>query len=243
MISAATATTRIKTPNIDALAKNGVRFTHGFAAVSSCSPSRASLYTGLHTHTSGQYGLAHAEHNFATFDNVKSLPRAAQRRRLSHRHHRQDPRPAAGGLPLRRRGHRRHRRQPRREGHGGEGEAVLRRRRRQAVLPRHGLLRPAPLRPRLRQRSPYPGVTETTLRSQGRARALFPARSAGGSRRTWPTITNPSAGSTSASAWSCDALQGREKSRQHAGHLPERQRHPLPRRQDDAVRSRACICR
>jgi N-sulfoglucosamine sulfohydrolase len=65
---------RIKTPNIDALATNGVRFTHGFAAVSSCSPSRASLYTGLHTHGSGQYGLQHAEHHFQTFDNVKSLP-------------------------------------------------------------------------------------------------------------------------------------------------------------------------
>ncbi len=64
----------IKTPNIDALAKNGVRFTHGFAAVSSCSPSRASIYTGLHTHTSGQYGLQHAEHHFQTFDDVKSLP-------------------------------------------------------------------------------------------------------------------------------------------------------------------------
>lgn len=63
-----------KTPNIDALAKAGTRFTHGFACVSSCSPSRASLYTGLYTHASGQYGLAHAEHNFRTRDNVKSLP-------------------------------------------------------------------------------------------------------------------------------------------------------------------------
>jgi N-sulfoglucosamine sulfohydrolase len=63
-----------KTPNVDALAKTGTRFTHGFACVSSCSPSRASLYTGLYTHASGQYGLAHAEHNFRTRDNVKSLP-------------------------------------------------------------------------------------------------------------------------------------------------------------------------
>jgi N-sulfoglucosamine sulfohydrolase len=64
----------IRTPNIDRLARNGTRFTHGFAAVSSCSPSRSVLYTGLHTHTSGQYGLAHAEHNFYTRTNVQSLP-------------------------------------------------------------------------------------------------------------------------------------------------------------------------
>ncbi len=66
--------TIIRTPNIDGLAKKGVRFTSAFAAVSSCSPSRATLYTGLHTHTNGQYGLAHAEHNFHTFANVPSLP-------------------------------------------------------------------------------------------------------------------------------------------------------------------------
>jgi N-sulfoglucosamine sulfohydrolase len=65
---------KIHTPNIDALANNGVRFTHAFAAVSSCSPSRSAIYTGLHTHTSGQYGLAHDVHNFHTRDNVPSLP-------------------------------------------------------------------------------------------------------------------------------------------------------------------------
>jgi N-sulfoglucosamine sulfohydrolase len=66
--------TKIRTPNIDGLAKNGVHFTNAFAAVSSCSPSRATLYTGLHTHTNGQYGLAHATHNFHSFENVRSLP-------------------------------------------------------------------------------------------------------------------------------------------------------------------------
>jgi N-sulfoglucosamine sulfohydrolase len=66
---------KIKTPNLDALANQGVRFTDGFATVSSCSPSRASLYTGLYTHTSGQYGLAHATHNQHTRAPVKSLPR------------------------------------------------------------------------------------------------------------------------------------------------------------------------
>jgi N-sulfoglucosamine sulfohydrolase len=65
----------IQTPNIDALAKNGTRFTHSFATVSSCSPSRACLYSGLYTHTSGQYGLAHATHHFRSQENIKSLPR------------------------------------------------------------------------------------------------------------------------------------------------------------------------
>ena len=65
----------IQTPNIDALAKNGSRFTHSFATVSSCSPSRACLYSGLYTHTSGQYGLAHATHHFRSQENIKSLPR------------------------------------------------------------------------------------------------------------------------------------------------------------------------
>lgn len=63
-----------KTPNIDALAKTGTRFTHGFASVSSCSPSRATLLTGMPTHQCGQYGLAHSVHNQHTFDWVKGLP-------------------------------------------------------------------------------------------------------------------------------------------------------------------------
>ena len=49
-----------RTPNIDALAKSGTRFTHAFASVASCSPSRATILTGLPTHANGQYGLAHA---------------------------------------------------------------------------------------------------------------------------------------------------------------------------------------
>jgi N-sulfoglucosamine sulfohydrolase len=65
----------IQTPNIDALAKNGTRFTHSFATVSSCSPSRACIYSGLYTHTSGQYGLAHAAHHFRSQENLQSLPR------------------------------------------------------------------------------------------------------------------------------------------------------------------------
>src|SRR5260221_1355446 len=41
--------TRIKTPNIDRLAAEGVRFTQCYAGSTVCAPSRASLMTGFHT--------------------------------------------------------------------------------------------------------------------------------------------------------------------------------------------------
>jgi N-sulfoglucosamine sulfohydrolase len=63
-----------RTPNIDQLAADGTLFRFAFATVASCSPSRSVLYTGLHTHTSGQYGLAHASHNAYTRTNVRGLP-------------------------------------------------------------------------------------------------------------------------------------------------------------------------
>jgi N-sulfoglucosamine sulfohydrolase len=65
----------IATPHLDELSASAVRFTHGFSTVSSCSPSRSVLYTGLFNHTSGQYGLAHALHNQSTFDDIESVPK------------------------------------------------------------------------------------------------------------------------------------------------------------------------
>jgi arylsulfatase A-like enzyme len=43
----------IQTPNIDRLAKDGMRFTHGFANNSICSPSRVVLLTGKYNHLCG----------------------------------------------------------------------------------------------------------------------------------------------------------------------------------------------
>jgi N-sulfoglucosamine sulfohydrolase len=65
---------RVRTPVLDGLAAQGTLFTQGYATVSSCSSSRATLYTGLYSHTNGMYGLAHDVHNFSLLDDVKTLP-------------------------------------------------------------------------------------------------------------------------------------------------------------------------
>jgi arylsulfatase A-like enzyme len=41
---------RVKTPNIDALARSGMRFDRAFVTASSCSPSRSSIITGRYPH-------------------------------------------------------------------------------------------------------------------------------------------------------------------------------------------------
>ena len=65
----------VKTPNLDRLAAQGTLFTQGYAAVSSCSPSRSVLYTGLYSHSNGMYGLAHDVHNQSLLDWVMTVPK------------------------------------------------------------------------------------------------------------------------------------------------------------------------
>ena len=63
-----------KTPNLEALAKRSVLFKNGYTSVSSCSPSRSTILTGLPQHENGMYGLHHSVHHFQSFDGVQSLP-------------------------------------------------------------------------------------------------------------------------------------------------------------------------
>ncbi len=64
----------IKTPNLDSLASEGVRFTNAFCTTASCSASRSVILTGLYNHANGQYGHQHSYNHFVSMPNIKSLP-------------------------------------------------------------------------------------------------------------------------------------------------------------------------
>lgn len=60
-----------KTPNLDKLANDGVRFQNAYVPFSVCSPSRATFLTGLHPHQNGHIGLA--THKFTLYGQTPSL--------------------------------------------------------------------------------------------------------------------------------------------------------------------------
>ncbi|CAL5867750.1 uncharacterized protein PFLUO_LOCUS1969 [Penicillium psychrofluorescens] len=64
-----------RTPRIDELAAGGITFDMAFTSTAACSPSRSVLYTGLHTHENGQYGLQGGRNHFQCFDHIESGPR------------------------------------------------------------------------------------------------------------------------------------------------------------------------
>jgi N-sulfoglucosamine sulfohydrolase len=66
---------KIRTPNLDMLAEDGVRFTNAFCTAASCAASRAVILTGVQNHTNGTYGHTHGRNHFSCFDNVVTLPK------------------------------------------------------------------------------------------------------------------------------------------------------------------------
>lgn len=61
-----------RTPHIDRLAQQGVKFTNGYVTQASCSSSRSSILTGTFPHQNGQVGLAHL--GFSMHEDVITLP-------------------------------------------------------------------------------------------------------------------------------------------------------------------------
>lgn len=61
-------------PHLDRLASNGVRFHNAYVTQASCSPSRASLLTGLFPHRNGQVGLAGQRPDYKVHDDIPTLP-------------------------------------------------------------------------------------------------------------------------------------------------------------------------
>lgn len=62
----------IDTPNIDAIADDGVLFENHFATAPQCSPSRGSLMTGRYPHVNGLMGLAHED--WELHPNERTMP-------------------------------------------------------------------------------------------------------------------------------------------------------------------------
>ncbi len=63
----------VETPELDALAEKGVKFSHYYCPAPQCSPSRGSILTGLYPHNNGLMGLAHKE--FSINGDITTLPK------------------------------------------------------------------------------------------------------------------------------------------------------------------------
>ena len=63
----------IKTPAIDAVARDGMIFRNAFATTASCSASRSVVMSGLHNPANAQYGHQHSYHHLSAYGNVAAL--------------------------------------------------------------------------------------------------------------------------------------------------------------------------
>lgn len=68
MVGCYTGIKELNTNNIDALAESGVRFNSGYTTTPVCTPARASLFTGIYSHTSGAW-----TNNIAPGANIKTM--------------------------------------------------------------------------------------------------------------------------------------------------------------------------
>jgi N-sulfoglucosamine sulfohydrolase len=64
----------IDSPHLDSLAEQGALFEHYFATAPQCSPSRASIITGLMPHTTGVMGLTHLGFQMRMDREFRALP-------------------------------------------------------------------------------------------------------------------------------------------------------------------------
>ena len=68
-------TKEVSTPNLDALAANGMRFTRFFTTAPVCSPSRSAFITGMYQTTIGAHNhRSHRDDNFQLLPGVKIAP-------------------------------------------------------------------------------------------------------------------------------------------------------------------------
>ncbi len=84
----------VRTPNLDALAADGVRFANHFSQAAPCSPGRAALYTGTYQMTNRV--VANGTPLDERFDNVARAARRAGYRPDAVRLHRPGRRPPDG---------------------------------------------------------------------------------------------------------------------------------------------------
>jgi N-sulfoglucosamine sulfohydrolase len=85
-----------RTPNIDQLAKNGIKFNNAYLTASSCSPSRSSIITGRYPHNNGKAAELHEAIAFNLPWFPAELRKAGYFTALSGKHHMRSAKPPQG---------------------------------------------------------------------------------------------------------------------------------------------------
>lgn len=85
-----------RTPNIDRLARNGIRFDNAYLTASSCSPSRSSIVTGRYPHNNGKAAELHLPISVHIPWFPELLREAGYYTALAGKHHMTTTKPAKG---------------------------------------------------------------------------------------------------------------------------------------------------